>query len=66
MSITVNGECFEIVPETTLYQWLEARNINPATVIVEYNGNILARENWSDTVLKDKDSIEILQFMGGG
>ena len=36
------------------------------TVVVELNEEIIKRENYDTTVLKDGDVVEILHFMGGG
>ena len=38
----------------------------PEMVSVEYNGEILDRENFDSTAVKDGDEIEFLYFMGGG
>ncbi|MCL2142967.1 MAG: sulfur carrier protein ThiS [Methanomassiliicoccaceae archaeon] len=35
-------------------------------VAVEVNGNIVPRSDYSITVLKDDDSVEIVGFVGGG
>ena len=54
--ITVNGE----------NRTLKACNYIPVQVVVELNEEIIKRENYDTTVLKDGDVVEILHFMGGG
>jgi sulfur carrier protein len=38
----------------------------PEYVTVELNGEILERENFATTPVKDGDEVEFLYFMGGG
>ncbi len=40
--------------------------LNPRLVAVEYNGEILHRQFWDDTILKDGDRLEIVTIVGGG
>ena len=35
-------------------------------IAVEYNGEILPKENYDKTVIASSDNIEIVEFMGGG
>ena len=46
--------------------YLKACNYVPVQVVVELNEEIIKRETYDTTVLKDGDVVEILQFMGGG
>ena len=47
-------------------EYLKACNYIPVQVVVELNEEIIKRENYDTTVLKDGDVVEILHFMGGG
>jgi sulfur carrier protein len=38
----------------------------PRLVAVEYNGEILHRQFWSQTQIKEDDKIEIVTIVGGG
>ena len=38
----------------------------PEMVSVEYNGDILDRDKFEKTQIKEGDEIEFLYFMGGG
>lgn len=65
MKIIVNGEHMELAGELTLQQLLIRLQVSLHTAVLEHNGEIIARDNWS-TLVRDGDKIEILQFLGGG
>lgn len=65
MQIVVNGEPMKIAEELTLFQLLSLLKINAITAVIEYNDQIIPRNQWS-MALSDGDKVEILQFMGGG
>ncbi|MCM2359596.1 MAG: sulfur carrier protein ThiS [Geobacteraceae bacterium] len=69
MNLTVNGKPAtidnqETLDITTLLTVLKVET--PEYVTVELNGEILDRENFDATSVKNGDSIEFLYFMGGG
>ncbi|HEY5997264.1 MAG TPA: sulfur carrier protein ThiS [Candidatus Deferrimicrobiaceae bacterium] len=69
MKITVNGKASEIPanPARTIESLLEELDVSQRLyVTVELNGDILAREAFPATQVKDGDAIEFLYFMGGG
>ncbi|HIK39848.1 MAG: sulfur carrier protein ThiS [Cyanobacteriota bacterium] len=68
MSITlqVNGEPRTCEPDTPLPQFLEQLGMNPRLVAVEYNGEILHRQFWEQTVMQTGDRLEIVTIVGGG
>ena len=63
--ICINGEKIEKA-EILLYAYLEENGINPQRIAVELNGEILPKAQYSNTVLKDGDIVEIVNFVGGG
>lgn len=63
--ICINGEKIE-KEEIQLSSYLEENKINPQRIAVELNGEILPKSKYGDTVLKDGDIIEIVNFVGGG
>lgn len=68
MKIKVNGEQ-EIIDQDTLTvsELLVLKEVKmPDMVSVEYNGEMLDREKFDTTQLKENDEIEFLYFMGGG
>ncbi len=62
----VNGKQVELATGQTITEYLIALKINPATIAIEWNGEILDREKWSETPLSKDDKIEIIKFVGGG
>ncbi len=65
MEITVNGEKRSIDPMSVL-QYLQSIGIDERRVAVEYNLDILPKDTYGTTVLKDGDRLEIVHFVGGG
>ncbi|MEQ8254290.1 MAG: sulfur carrier protein ThiS [Smithellaceae bacterium] len=67
MRIRVNG-MEEVISEKmmTLQELVINRGLSPKQVIVEVNLQIIPREQWPQITLQDKDSIEIISFVGGG
>jgi sulfur carrier protein len=64
--LTINGEKREIDVTGTVSGLLDKLGINPETVVVERNMNILKREDLVKEVLEDGDAIEIIQMVDGG
>jgi sulfur carrier protein len=66
ITVQVNGESHTCSPLTQLPQLLEQLGLNPRLVAVEYNGEILHRQFWSQTQMKEGDKVEIVTIVGGG
>lgn len=66
IKIQVNGEFITCSPDLNLPQFLTQINLNPRLVAVEYNGEILHRQYWEQTILKEGDHLEIVTIVGGG
>lgn len=66
MQITVNGKQEKLVKEISINEFLEKKDQDPKTVVVEYNGKIVKREKWPEILLQENDKLEILKFVGGG
>ena len=62
----VNGKQVEFNSGQTISQYLVSLRMNPGTVAIEWNGEILVREKWSETTLQENDKLEIIKFVGGG
>jgi sulfur carrier protein len=62
----VNGEQKTIPSELNMTQFLEHIGTNPRLVAVEYNGEILHRQNWVHTKIQEGDRLEIVTIVGGG
>lgn len=69
MNLTVNGKPAAIDGKHTLNitsLLAELKVESPEYVTVELNGEILDRESFATTQVKDGDEVEFLYFMGGG
>ena len=66
VTIQLNGSSFEIADGTSVIDLLEAKEINPLQVVVEWNLNILKATQLNTTLLKKGDTVEVLRFVGGG
>jgi len=66
MTFTLNGQPKSFETPLTVAGLLEKLQINADRVAVERNRAILPREAFDTTVLADGDSIEVVQFVGGG
>lgn len=64
--VQVNGEMKPCPPETCLPDYLQQLGLNPRLVAVEYNGEILHRQFWTETYLQGGDRLEIVTIVGGG
>ena len=67
MRVRING-AEEVISEKmmTLQELVINRGLSPKQVVVEVNLRIIPREQWPQITLQDKDSIEIISFVGGG
>lgn len=66
MTITVNGKEKELAIPATVEQLLESLGLDAARVAVEHNRRIVPRDRFAATPLADGDTLEIVQFVGGG
>ena len=63
--VKVNGEPKDIAGKT-IAEYLATTNYDMKRIAVERNGDIVSKAQYSETVLKDGDSIEVVSFVGGG
>ena len=68
MKIQINGQAETFTQASfTVTELLSAKAVDmPDMVSVELNGNILDRESFATTFVKEGDQVEFLYFMGGG
>ena len=50
----------------TVRDYLLEQDYSLERVVVELNGNILPREDYENVRFADGDTVEIVQFVGGG
>ena len=66
MFITLNGEPYELNEPMSVADLLTKLAIDPRRVAVEHNLAILKRHLFADTLVREGDRIEIVNFVGGG
>jgi sulfur carrier protein len=66
ITLTVNGKKETIAPGTTVSGYLALKKIDPAVVVVEINEAIVKKDDFGTTAFNNKDTVEILRFVGGG
>lgn len=66
MKLTVNGKVLEFQDELNIAMFVEKKGFKPENIIVELNYEIIQREKWDETILKQDDHLEVLTFVGGG
>lgn len=66
IALQVNGESFTCNEAATLPEVLELLGFNPRLVVVEYNGEILHRQFWTETKMQAGDRLEVVTIVGGG
>jgi thiamine biosynthesis protein ThiS len=64
--LQVNGREQVVVAGLTVRGLLEKLELIPATVVVEWNREILDRKRFGEVILKHGDALEIVHFVGGG
>lgn len=66
VQVQVNGDVRTCAPQTSLPDFLNQIGMNPRLVAVEYNGEILHRQFWTQTQLQPGDRLEVVTIVGGG
>ena len=66
IAVWVNGDRRQCPTPVTLPNFLIDQGFNPRLIAVEYNGEILHRQFWPETYLKEGDRLEVVTIVGGG
>ena len=66
MTIILNGEKYELERPTTVTALLSQLEIDPRRVAVEHNIVVVKRTAFDDTLIREGDQVEIVNFVGGG
>ena len=66
MTITLNGEPFQLSGPLTVTELLSHLEIDARRVAVEHNVTVLKRTAFDETVVREGDEVEIVNFVGGG
>ena len=66
MRITLNGEAFDAPGPVSVASLLESLAIDARRVAVEHNLVIIKRTAFGKTIVREGDTVEIVNFVGGG
>lgn len=66
VTIILNGERYELDSRISVTDLLTRLDIDPRRVAVEHNLEILKRRTFPDVMVNDGDTVEIVNFVGGG
>ncbi|SHJ61041.1 sulfur carrier protein ThiS [Tepidibacter formicigenes] len=64
--MTINGEKMDFNEGITIKELIKKLNLNPETIVVEVNLNIISKSEYAHRKLSKEDRIEIINFVGGG
>lgn len=64
--VTVNGQERQLAPDTTVAQLLEQLGLDPRTLAVERNLDLVPRDRHAETHLQENDRLEVVTLVGGG
>lgn len=66
INVIINGKPRSIEGGISLLSLLRLLNIDPGRVAIEYNRDIVERNQFGSICLKEDDKLEIITFVGGG
>ena len=66
MTITLNGDRFELAAPVTVAELLAQLAIDARRVAVEHNLVVVKRMAFDQTMVREGDAVEIVNFVGGG
>lgn len=66
MRLHINGQFRTFADPLNVVELLNLLQLTQGRVVVELNRSILTAEAHAATVLKDGDTLELIQFVGGG
>ncbi len=64
--IQLNGKNITIKQKTSLFDLLKKYKLDKKKVAIELNGSIITKNMLKKIIIKNKDKIEIVHFIGGG
>jgi thiamine biosynthesis protein ThiS len=64
--ITLNGDALEVPAPLTVSELLARLDIDSRRVAVEHNLIVVKRAAYDNTIVRDGDEVEIVNFVGGG
>jgi len=66
MTILLNGDRFDLAAPLTVAELLARLEVDARRVAVEHNLTVLKRAAFEETLVREGDQVEIVNFVGGG
>jgi sulfur carrier protein len=66
MQLIINGQQQNFDNSMNIQQLIEKLSLQNKRIAVEYNGEIIPRSSFSETMLNEGDQLEIIIAVGGG
>ncbi len=64
--IQLNGKKVKIQRDLSIKDLIKKYRLKENKIAIELNGTILPKDHYKNKKVKNKDKIEIVQFIGGG
>jgi sulfur carrier protein len=66
VKVRVNGRETDVRAGTTVAELVDVLGLRDRRVAVEINRDVVARDEWTRRSVTESDTVEIVQFVGGG
>ena len=66
VTIQLNGERYEVLQSLTVDALLARLEIDGRRVAVELNEYVVSKASYGDTLIREGDAVEVVNFVGGG
>jgi thiamine biosynthesis protein ThiS len=65
MNIIINGKKQDVSAQS-IADYVSNSRLDPKTLVVEHNGQVIVSDQWEEIRLREGDRLELLSFVGGG
>ena len=65
MKCIINGDEFNFEQDLPVTEVLSSLELDQERIIVEFNGSLIKKENFNETIVRESDQLELLEFVGG-
>lgn len=66
IAVRLNGKDRDVPAGLSVRQLVESLDLDPRLVVVELNREILERDRYGETPVREGDHVELVHFVGGG
>jgi thiamine biosynthesis protein ThiS len=66
MTISLNGETVDTREAKTIAELIDRYKLAPQSILVEHNGLVVLRHEWTKRSLAEGDRVELIRVVAGG